>query len=166
MQCVSVSFSVLQCVAVFYNVLQCVAVLILTNSGITSGSGQDHQDSSLQQVCCSVGNFVAECALRCVHVCVCCKQGQHDPPQQQVCCSYFVTECVMRYVCVCVCVCVCVLQTRLARSTSATGMCQSVASVYCSVLQRVAVCCSVLQCVAVCCSVLQCVAVCCSVLQC
>jgi len=39
-------------------------------------------------------------------------------------------------------------------------------SVYCSVLQCVAVCCSVLQCVAVCCSVLQCVAVCCSVLQC
>ena len=31
--------------------------------------------------------------------------------------------------------------------------------VYCSVLQRVAVCGSVLQCVAVCCSVLQCVAV-------
>ena len=37
---------------------------------------------------------------------------------------------------------------------------------YCSMLQCVAVCCSVLQCVAVCCSVLQCVAVCCSVLQC
>jgi len=39
-------------------------------------------------------------------------------------------------------------------------------AVCCSVLQRVAACCSVLQCVAVCCSVLQCVAVCCSVLQC
>jgi len=39
-------------------------------------------------------------------------------------------------------------------------------SVYCSVLQCVAVCCSVLQCAAVCCSVLQCVAVYCSVLQC
>jgi len=39
-------------------------------------------------------------------------------------------------------------------------------AVYCSVLQRIAVCCSVLQCAAVYCSVLQCIAVCCSVLQC
>jgi len=39
-------------------------------------------------------------------------------------------------------------------------------TVFCSVLQCVAVRCSVLQCVAACCSVLQCVAVCCSVLQC
>ena len=37
--------------------------------------------------------------------------------------------------------------------------------VYCSVLQRVAVCGSVLQCVAVCCSALQRIAVCCSLLQ-
>jgi len=33
----------------------------------------------------------------------------------------------------------------------------SVATMCCSVLQRVAVCCSMMQCVAVCCSVLQCV---------
>ena len=39
-------------------------------------------------------------------------------------------------------------------------------AVCCSVLQCVASCRSVLQCVVVCCSVLQCVAVCCSVLQC
>jgi hypothetical protein len=39
-------------------------------------------------------------------------------------------------------------------------------SVYCSMIQCVAVCCSVLQCVAVCCRMLQSVAECCSMLQC
>jgi len=40
-----------------------------------------------------------------------------------------------------------------------------VTSVYCSVLQCVAVCCSMLQCVALCCSVVQCGAVWCSAVQ-
>jgi len=52
----------------------------------------------------------------------------------------------------------------LQRDAVCCSVLQCVAA-WCSVLQCVAVCCSVLQCVAVCCSVLQCVAVCCSVLQ-